>query len=264
MVFGTGPGAGEPLITHKKVKAVSFTGGTVTGSRIASACAPLFKKTSLELGGKNANIIFADCEFDLAVDTSVRSSFSNQGEICLCLLLLTVGGSRIFVQRDIYQAFLEAFVEKTKRLVVGDPENPSTNLGALISKQHLEKVKYYVDLAVEEGGKIECGGVQLTIKCSTQIAGELSTSDQGYFFAPTIITGYVLSQFSLTNSARVCQEEIFGPVVTVIPFDTEEQVIDWANDTMYGLSCSIWSRDGQRARRVARSIHVGTAWVNCW
>jgi len=251
MVFGTGPGAGQPLVEHPEVRLVSFTGGTVTGARIAALCAPAFKKVSLELGGKNANIIFADADFEKAVETSIKSSFANQGEICLC-------GSRIYVQDTLYDRFLSSFVEKTRALVVGDPCQPSTNLGALVSSAHLDKIQFYVDLAVSEGGTVQCGGKRLRVKCTSIVGGaQTDESEEGYFFAPTIITG-------LTSSSRVCQEEIFGPVVTVIPFSTELEAINHANDSPYGLSCTVWTRDGQRARRVARSVHVGTVWINCW
>ncbi|CAB4382452.1 unnamed protein product [Rhizophagus irregularis] len=241
MVFGKGPKAGQALVSHPKVPLISFTGGTVTGKKLNETCAPLFKKVSLELGGKNANIIFEDCDFEKAVDTSIRAAFSNQGEICLC-------GSRIFVQKSIYKKFLESFVPKVRQLVVGDPRDPKTKVGALISKQHMEKVLGYIELAKQEGGVIECGGER------KQLDGEFS---DGYFVEPTVIT-------NIKPSCRVAQEEIFGPVVTVHPFETEEEAIDLANNNQYGLSCSVWSENGKRARRVAESIQVGYVWVNCW
>ncbi|KAG9296164.1 hypothetical protein G9A89_014756 [Geosiphon pyriformis] len=241
MIFGTGPKVGEALVTHPKVPLISFTGGTVTGQKIITNSALYYKKLSLELGGKNANIIFEDCNFDQAVDTSIRSSFANQGEICLC-------GSRIFVQEGIYEKFLQEFIKKTRALIVGDPRNPETNVGALISKDHMKKVLGYIELARQEGGVIECGGDRKVLD------GDLS---EGYFVEPTIIT-------RLPPTSRVAQEEIFGPVVTIHPFTTESQAIDLANDNQYGLSCSVWTENGRRGRRVAESIQVGTVWVNCW
>ncbi|KAJ3225722.1 Aldehyde dehydrogenase 8 member A1 [Clydaea vesicula] len=251
MVFGNGVNAGEALVNHPNVDVVSFTGGTLTGSRIASNCAPKFKKVSLELGGKNANIIFADCNFEEAVNTTVRSSFSNQGEICLC-------GSRIFVEESIYEKFIESFIEKTKKLKVGDPSDASTNLGAIVSKEHLEKIQFYVDLAKQEGGKIVHGGERITVSCKSFINGkETDETTNGWYFSPTIITG-------LSPSHRVCQEEIFGPVVTVVPFKTEEEVLEYANGTEYGLSSSVWSENGRKAKRIAEKLQVGTVWINCW
>ncbi|KAG0222666.1 Aldehyde dehydrogenase 8 member A1 [Actinomortierella wolfii] len=242
MVFGTGMGAGQALVEHPRIPLISFTGGTVTGAKIIAASAPLFKKLSLELGGKNANIVFADCDFEQALRTSVRSSFANQGEICLC-------GSRIFVERPIYEKFVSRLVEEAKKLVVGDPSQKETNLGALVSKEHWQKVVGYIELAKQEGGTIECGG-----KKPESLAPDFQN---GYFLEPTIITG-------LTPQCRVMREEIFGPVVTVYPFDTEEEVIGYANDSNYGLSCSIWTENGRRQRRVASAIQAGTVWVNTW
>ncbi|KAF9924539.1 Aldehyde dehydrogenase 8 member A1 [Linnemannia zychae] len=242
MVFGTGMKAGQALVEHPRIPLISFTGGTVTGAKISANSAPFFKKLSLELGGKNANIVFADCDFEKAVATSLRSSFSNQGEICLC-------GSRIFVQRPIYEKFLNALIEGAKKLKVGDPAAPDTNLGALVSKEHWEKVMGYIDLGVKEGGKIECGGHK-----PASLQGEFQ---KGYFLEPTIITG-------LTANCRVMREEIFGPVVTVYAFDTDEEAIQLANDSEYGLSCTIWTENGRRQRRVASQIQAGTVWVNTW
>ncbi|CAG8649089.1 1614_t:CDS:10 [Ambispora gerdemannii] len=241
MVFGSGQSAGEALVTHPNVPLISFTGGTVTGKHIMASSVKHMKKLSLELGGKNANIIFDDCNFEQAVETSIRSSFWNQGEICLC-------GSRIFVQETIYQKFLDAFIPKARDLVVGDPNDSKTFVGALNNLKHMEKVLMYIDLARQEGGVIECGGSRKILQ------GELS---EGYFVEPTVITG-------LPPTSRVAQEEIFGPVVTVHPFTDEQQAIDYANDSPYGLSCSVWSENDRRARRVSESIQVGTVWVNCW
>lgn len=236
IVHGTGPKAGAAICEHPDVPMISFTGGTVTGAKVASAAAPLFKKLSLELGGKNPNVIFADADLGEAVATSIRSSFWNQGEICLC-------GSRIFVERAIYDLFVERFVAATKRLRIGDPADPGTDVGALISEAHLEKVMRYLALAREEGGTIVTGGNRL--------------DRPGYFLEPAIVTG-------LGCDCRVLQEEIFGPVVTITPFDGEDQAVQFANSTRYGLSATVWTRDLQRAHRVAAELHAGTVWINCW
>lgn len=242
VVHGFGPECGQAIAEHPKVPAISFTGGTVTGKRLASTTAPLLKKLSLELGGKNANIVFDDCDLDDCVSTSVRSSFTNQGEICLC-------GSRILVQRTIYPAFLEKFIESTKQFKAGDPQVASSNMGALISKGHLDKVMSYVNLAKQEGGTVVVGGrrpPQLPERCKN-----------GFFLEPTVITG-------LPPSARCNQEEIFGPVVTIIPFDTEDDAIRIANGTIYGLSASVWTNNVRRANRVSQKLDVGYVWINCW
>jgi aminomuconate-semialdehyde/2-hydroxymuconate-6-semialdehyde dehydrogenase len=236
VVHGYGNKAGRALTSHPDVPIISFTGGTVTGAAVAANAGPLFKKISLELGGKNPNVVFADADLDDCVATSIRSSFWNQGEICLC-------GSRIFVERPIYDAFVERFVAAAKKLRIGDPLDESTDIGALISAAHLEKVMGYVDLARKEGGTIVAGGNRVDRK--------------GFFLEPTIITG-------LGCECRVLQEEIFGPVVTITPFDGEEEAIASANSTRYGLAASIWTRDLQRAHRVAAAIDSGTVWINCW
>lgn len=198
---------------------------------------------SLELGGKNPNIIFDDANLDAAIPNTVRSSFANQGEICLC-------GSRIYVQEGIYETFLKRFIEQTSNLKIGNPFDKSTNVGALISKEHYQKVKYYIDKAVEEGGKIEYGGIP-----DKAILGD--EYQNGYFILPTIITG-------LPQTSCVVKEEIFGPVVTVIPFKTEEEAIELANDVQYGLSCSVWTENSSRTHRVALAVEAGTVWVNTW
>ncbi|CAG8531911.1 3878_t:CDS:10, partial [Acaulospora morrowiae] len=241
IVFGTGARTGQALVAHPKVPLISFTGGTITGRKVNVTASSFFKKVCLELGGKNASIIFEDCDFEKAVETSIKASFSNQGEICLCC-------SRIFVQSSIYRKFLDAFVPKASSLIVGDPSDPNTQVGALVSKEHMEKVLGYIELAKSEGGVIECGGRRKLM------TGEFN---EGYFVEPTVIT-------NVSPSSRVAQEEIFGPVVTVHPFETEEQVIKLANDSPYGLSCSVWTENGSRQRRVAENIYVGTCWVNCW
>jgi len=241
IVHGLGNKAGQGIVEHPHVSAISFTGGTVTGKRIASTAAPMLKKLSLELGGKNPNVIFADCDFDKALETTIESSFSNQGEICLC-------GSRIFVERAIYERFLEQLIKRTRSLVVGDPLEEKTNIGALISGAHMKKVLGYITLAREEGGEVLTGGkpVKLSGRCQ-----------MGYFVEPAIIAG-------LGPDCRTNQEEIFGPVVTVMPFDTEEEVIAAANSTNYGLSATVWTENLKRAHRVAAHLKSGIIWVNCW
>ena len=236
IVHGYGNKAGRALTCHDDVAAISFTGGTVTGAAVAANAAPRFKKLSLELGGKNPNLIFADADLDDAIATSIRSSFWNQGEICLC-------GSRIFVERSIHDEFVTRFAAAAKKLAIGDPLDDSTDVGALISDAHLQKVMGYIDLATNEGGIIVAGGHRL--------------DRPGYFVEPTIITG-------LNCDCRVLQEEIFGPVVTVTPFDTEDEALTFANSTRYGLSATVWTRDLSRAHRVAASLDAGTIWINCW
>jgi len=236
IVHGYGNKAGRALTSHPDVPLISFTGGTVTGAAVTTNASPRFKKISLELGGKNPNLIFADADLDDAVATSIRSSFWNQGEICLC-------GSRIFVERAAYDAFLERFVAATEKLKIGDPLDETSDVGALISAEHLKKVTGYIELAKQEGGTVVSGGRRL--------------DRRGYFLQPTIITG-------LGTNCRVLQEEIFGPVVTVTPFDGEEEAIAFANSTRYGLASTVWTRDLQRAHRVAAAIDSGTVWINCW
>lgn len=241
IVHGYGHKVGKAIVAHPAIEAVSFTGGTKTGEEIARTAAPMFKKLSLELGGKNPNIVFADCEFDKAVKTSVRSSFANQGEICLC-------GSRIFIERPLYERFRDAFVEEVRKLKVGDPMNDENWLGAIVSQSHQEKILHYIQLAREEGGSILCGGN------SVQPEGDLAG---GYYIAPTVIEG-------LPFDCRTNQEEIFGPVVTLQPFDTEEEVLRYANSTRYGLAASVWTQHLTRAHRVAALLQSGIVWVNCW
>jgi aminomuconate-semialdehyde/2-hydroxymuconate-6-semialdehyde dehydrogenase len=241
IIHGLGGKAGQSIIDHPEIAAISFTGGTVTGKKIAATAAPMFKKLSLELGGKNPNIVFADCDFEQAIKTSLLSSFTNQGEICLC-------GSRIFVERSLYDKFVTEFVKRTKELKVGDPQNDSTQLGALVSEGHLKKVLGYVSLAKEEGGKVLTGGNQIKIegRCAN-----------GYFMEPTVIVG-------LDEKCRTNQEEIFGPVVTIMPFDTEEEALAFANSTPYGLAATIWTENLKKAHRVAHQIKSGIIWINCW
>jgi aminomuconate-semialdehyde/2-hydroxymuconate-6-semialdehyde dehydrogenase len=241
IVHGTGPSAGEAMVKHKEVKAISFTGGTNTGQRIAALAAPAFKKLSLELGGKNPSIIFEDANYEEALKGAVRSGFSNQGQICLC-------GSRLYVQRSIYDRFKKDLVERVKRLHVGDPLDEKTKVGALVSEAHLQKVLAYVELAKEEGGFLLCGGERIHLEGKQ--AG-------GYYMSPAIIEG-------LDIHCRTNQEEIFGPVVTLHPFDTEEEAIALANGTPYGLAANLWTQELSRAHRVAASLDFGIVWINTW
>lgn len=241
IVHGLGTKAGAAIVSHKDTKAISFTGGTKTGEWIARTAAPMFKKLSLELGGKNPNIIFADCNYEEMLATTIRSSFSNQGQICLC-------GSRIFVERPLYENFCSDFVERVKNLKIGDPLEEKSDVGAVVSQPHMEKILSYIDLAQEEGGKILTGGKQIKLdgRCAS-----------GYFIEPTVIE-------NLAHGCRTNQEEIFGPVVTVTPFDTEEEVLRYANSVEYGLSATVWTENVSRAHRVAEKIESGIVWVNCW
>ena len=241
ILHGTGPKVGDAIVKHPKIKAISFTGGTKTGEYIARTAGPMFKKLSLELGGKNPNIIFADCDFDDMLSTTIRSSFANQGQICLC-------GSRIFVERPIYDKFKEAFVTKVSKSKVSFPSDPEAKLGAIVSESHMEKILSYIELAKEEGGTILTGGKRVHLA---------APHDQGYYIEPTIIEG-------LTYDCRTNQEEIFGPVVTITPFDTEEEALMMANSTMYGLAGTIWTSNLNRAHRVADQLQSGIVWVNAW
>jgi aminomuconate-semialdehyde/2-hydroxymuconate-6-semialdehyde dehydrogenase len=240
IVHGYGAKTGEAIVTHPDIKAISFTGGTKTGSHIASVAAPMFKKLSLELGGKNPNIIFADCNFEKALDAAVRASFLNQGEICLC-------GSRLLIEKSIYLTFRDAFVEKVKALKVGNPQDEKTFIGAIVSKEHFEKILSYIELAKQEGGKILCGGN----------AVHPDKNKNGYYIAPTVIEG-------LDMTCRTNTEEIFGPVVTLLPFENETDALQMANATEYGLATSIWTTDLNKAHRIAAKIQSGIVWINCW
>jgi len=242
IVQGTGPGVGQALVEHADVKAISFTGSTKTGAAIAAAAAPKFKKLSLELGGKNPAIVFADFDFsDANLDTIVRSGFANQGEICLC-------GSRLLVQRSIYDAFKQRYLARVKALRVGDPDEPTSDLGALVSKPHFDKVTGCIERARAEGGRVLLGGDAIKVdgRCA-----------DGWFVAPTVIEG--LAPDSATN-----QEEIFGPVVTLIPFDDDAEAIAIANGTGYGLAASLWTSNLDRAHRVSAALEFGIVWINCW
>ena len=241
IVHGRGASTGAALVNHPQVKAVSFTGSTITGAIIAEQTASQFKKLSLEMGGKNPTIIFADCDLQKTADQVLRSAFSNQGQICLC-------GSRILVEDSIYEQFRALLLERISTLKAGDPELPETNHGAIVSKEHFNKVLGHIELAREEGGNILCGGhaVELTGRCA-----------QGWFIAPTLIDG-------LSNQCRTNQEEIFGPVATMQPFSGEQEALQLANDSGYGLACSIWSSDISRCHRLAEQLDCGIIWINCW
>ena len=240
IVHGLGKSTGQAIIEHIDIKAISFTGGTATGAHIAKVAAPMFKKLSLELGGKNPNIIFADCDYEDMLNTTIRSSFGNQGQICLC-------GSRIFVEKPIYEQFKKDFVNIIIKQKVGHPSDADTKIGALVSKSHLEKVLSYVEIAKEEGGKILCGGNKITV----------NGYEHGYYMEPTVIEVQ-------TDLCRVNQEEIFGPVVTMMPFTTEEEVLAMANNVKYGLSATLWTNNLNRTMRMTKELQAGIVWVNTW
>lgn len=241
ILHGTGPGCGSAMVSHPDIKAISFTGSTRAGKDIAAVAAPMFKKLSLELGGKNPNIIFADCDWEKMMRTTVQSSFANQGQICLC-------GSRILVERSIYEKFKTEFVERVKKLQPGDPLLADSKQGAVVSKMHYDKVLGCIALAKEEGGTILLGGhsIHPEGRCAN-----------GYFIAPTIIEG-------LGPDARTNMEEIFGPVVTLQSFDTEAEAVQLANASDYGLAATIWTENVTRANRIAAQVQSGIIWVNCW
>ena len=241
IVHGLGHKVGDAITRHPDTPIISFTGGTVTGAKIAAVAAPMFKKLSLELGGKNPNIVFADADFDLALEMAVKASFSNQGQICLC-------GSRLFVERPIYAKFRAAFVEKTKALKVGNPKNADSNLGAVVSEAHMNNILSRIEQAKKEGGTVLCGGERVILE------GDLET---GFYVAPTLIEG--LDYMCQTN-----QEEIFGPVVTITPFDSEQEVLEMANSTKYGLAGSVFTQDISKGHRVAGAIDSGVVWINTW
>ncbi|HET6545914.1 MAG TPA: aldehyde dehydrogenase [Rhodanobacteraceae bacterium] len=242
IVQGTGPTVGQTLVDHPAIKAISFTGSTRTGAAIAASVASRFRKLSLEMGGKNPAIVFADFDAsDDHLDTIVRSGFANQGEICLC-------GSRLLVQRSIYETFKQRYLERVRALRVGDPEAADSDLGALVSRAHFDKVMACIERARSEGGRVLCGGTAVNPggRCR-----------DGWFVAPTVIEG-------LANDRATNQEEIFGPVVALIPFDDEAEAIRIANATDYGLAASLWSSDLTRAHRVAAALEFGIVWINCW
>ena len=242
IVHGLGRKVGPALTEHPDINTVSFTGGTATGADIARRAGPTFKKLALELGGKNPNVIFADADLDAALEAVIRSAFSNQGQVCLC-------GSRIFVEGAAYESFVDRFVAEVRKLRLGDPLAPDTQQGALISRDHRDKVLRYIELASDDGGTIRCGG-----------RAPNTVNDRcrdGFFIEPTVVT-------DLPVDSRVNREEIFGPVVTITPFETEDEVVSYANDTDYGLSASLWTENLSRAHRIADRIACGTIWVNCW
>lgn len=240
IVHGLGTTTGQAIIEHPDIKAISFTGGTATGAHIAKVAAPMFKKLSLELGGKNPNIIFADCDYEDMLETTVRSSFANQGQICLC-------GSRIFVEASIYEKFKKDFVTRVKALKVGHPSEDSTNIGALVSKSHLEKVMDYINIAKQEKGTVLCGGNKVIV----------SGYENGYYLEPTVIEVQ-------NDECRVNQEEIFGPVVTIMLFNTEDEVLQMANKVKYGLSATLWTNNLKRTMRMSSQLQSGIVWVNTW
>lgn len=240
IVHGLGHTTGQAIVEHPKIKAISFTGGTATGEHIARTAAPMFKKLSLELGGKNPNLIFADCDYEKMLDTTVHSSFANQGQICLC-------GSRIFVEESIYEKFKTDFVTRVKALKVGHPSEKDSNMGALVSKPHLEKVLSYIEDAPNQDAKILCGGKRVTVP----------GYENGYYLEPTVIE-------VKTNQCKLNQEEIFGPVVTIMPFKTEVEALALANDVRYGLSATIWTNNLNRTMRLSNELQAGIVWVNTW
>jgi len=241
IIHGTGTNTGEAIVKHPDIKAISFTGSTRAGERIASLAAPKFKKLSLELGGKNPTIIFADCDWEKMMKTTMQSSFSNQGEICLC-------GSRILIEESVYEKFKAEFIERTKALTVGDPLDENSKQGAIVSKVHFDKIMRCLDTAKQEGGKILCGGfaVQPEGRCAN-----------GYFIQPTVIEG-------LGPNCQTNTDEIFGPVVTLQSFKTEDEALQLANATQYGLAATIWTQDISKANRVAAKMESGIIWINCW
>jgi aminomuconate-semialdehyde/2-hydroxymuconate-6-semialdehyde dehydrogenase len=241
ILHGTGPQIGNAIVAHPKIKAISFTGGTATGQHIARVAAPMFKKLSLELGGKNPTVIFPDVDIEATVKEVFRSSFSNQGQICLC-------GSRIFIHDSIYEAFRNAFVEWVASAKVSFPSDPKAQIGAVVSQAHMEKILNYIELAKEEGGVILTGGKRLKLD---------PPHHEGYYISPTVIEG-------LPNDCRTNQEEIFGPVVTLMPFKDEAEVLNLANGTKYGLAASVWTQDLNRAHRMADRLEMGIVWVNSW
>lgn len=241
IVHGLGASTGNALVNHDDIQGISFTGGTTTGKLIASVAAPKLKKLSLELGGKNPNIIFADCDFEQMMETTLRSSFANQGQICLC-------GSRIYIQSSIYERFRDEFVSRVKELRTGDPLKQESNMGAIVSKEHFEKIMSCIELAKTEGGSILCGGNSINVP---------GRCEDGWFIEPTVIEG-------VSNCSNTNQREIFGPVVTIQPFDDVDDAITKANESTYGLAATIWTSNLRVAHRVAAEVESGIIWINCW
>ena len=241
ILHGLGSETGQAIVENPKINLISFTGGTLTGKKVAETAAPMFKKLSLELGGKNATIILDDANLDSSIPEIARSAFMNQGQVCLC-------GSRILVSDKIWDEFVDKFVDYVKNMKVGDPSSEDSDLGALVSFAHRDKVESYIHLAEREGGKILCGGKSPTLP---------SPFDKGAFLEPTIVS-------DLSHMSRTATEEIFGPVVTLHPFRTDEEAIDIANCTDYGLAGSVWTGDTNRGKLMAEKIETGMVWVNTW
>ena len=243
VVHGYGPEVGQAILDHPSIRAISFTGGTATGRHVAASAAPMFKKLSLELGGKNATIILDDADLDVAVNGALRAGFTNGGQVCLC-------GSRILVHASIAEKFTSKFIQLVDEMICGSPEDESTQIGALISQEHMEKVESYIRLGIEEGGNVLAGGTR-------EMTGQVGPSPEGAFLRPTVIDG-------LLHTSRTATEEIFGPVVTIHRFESDEEAIEIANSTEYGLAGSIWSNDTDRAHKIAQKIQTGIVWVNTW
>lgn len=241
VLYGHGTKIGAAMTAHPEIDAISFTGGTQTGREIYKSVAENLKKVSLELGGKNPTIIFDDADFDKAAEGAKTAAFANQGQVCLC-------GSRLFVHEDIYDEFKEVLIEKTKKIKIGDPSDPETQHGATVSEDHMNKILDYIELAKSEGGTILTGGKRHIVK---------GRCEEGYFIEPTIIEG-------LSHTCRTNQEEIFGPVVSLMKFKTEEEVLEMANSTQYGLAASVWTEDKEKAKRMVEKIESGVVWINCW
>lgn len=241
ILHGKGPEIGNMIVQAVKIKAISFTGGTATGKKITEISAPMFRKVSLELGGKNPAVVFSDCNLEKTVKELVKASFTNQGEICLC-------ASRIIIQKEIYEKFKKSFIAEVKKLKVGNPTDNTVNMGAIVSAGHLEKVKSYIEIAKKEGGKLLCGEEELTIENEIK---------NGYFLRPHVFE-------NLSPDCRINQEEIFGPLVSLGSFESEEEALQIANNSSYGLAASIWTENLNTAHRFSESINTGIVWVNCW